>query len=142
MRARAAGDPTLCREILEGLDFDQDGFCKLVRLKPTKEGGYVQVSYGGANKFVMLQELVLWSEGVTLVSGQQCSHRCGKPLCKERHICAESAELNNRRKGCAVVLKCNHCQKMILICQHDPVCITNVPGWASWEDFLQNGLCI
>jgi len=56
MRARCRGEedgldgPTLCKEILSVLDTRNFGFCKSTTLKPSKEGGYVQLSYGGANK--------------------------------------------------------------------------------------------
>ncbi len=142
MRARCKSDPSLCRKILEGLDYREDGFCKLSTLKPSKEGGYVQVSWGGANKFCVLQELVLWSKGVTReVAGDQCSHLCGKPFCLE-HVCLESAVANNSRKGCVVWWPCPHagCAKKILICQHSPLCIKYVPDFKSWEDFLERGV--
>ena|ERR1039457_3349990 len=148
MRARCCEDgdgldgPHLCKKILGGLDTQDVGFCKLTTLKPSKEGGYVQLSWGGANKFAVLQEVLLWAKGVTLdVSSDQCSHRCGNPLCVlPEHICRESAKNNNNRKGCVVWWDCPHCDKKIFICQHEPSCIKFVPGFKSWDDFLLNGL--
>jgi hypothetical protein len=148
MRARCRGEedgldgPTLCKEILSVLDTRNFGFCKSTTLKPSKEGGYVQLSYGGANKFAVLQEVLLWAGGVTRVdSGDQCSHLCGNPLCTlPEHVCLEDAKKNNSRKGCVVWWDCPHCDKKIKICQHEPSCIKFVPGFISWKEFLENGL--
>jgi hypothetical protein len=154
MRARCCGEagldgegngldgPALCIQILRGLDVEDDGFCKISKLKPSKDGGYVQLSWGGANKFAVLQEVLLWARGVILEgNGDQCSHLCGKTLCTlPKHICKESAEKNNNRKGCVVWWDCPHCPKKILICCHEPKCIKFAPGFATWEDFLQNGI--
>ena len=125
--------PPLCLEILDGLDFQVKGYCRCSRLTPTKEGGYVQISWGGANKFCVLEELLLWAGGVTKVRGDQCSHRCGEPLCTDPGACmlGKSRE-NNLRKGCVVWWACPHgCKKKIFICTHVPSCIKVVPGFAS-----------
>lgn len=133
-------DPELCKKFLEGLDYEKDGYCKISKLVPTKEGGYAQVSYGGANKFATLEEVVLWAAGGTKGIGQQCSHRCHKTLCKEvGHVCSESIQKNNERKGCLVWIDCPHCDQKILVCVHEPKCIKFAPGFGSWEDFLENG---
>jgi hypothetical protein len=119
------------------------GFCKLTTLKPSKEGGYVQLNYGGANKFAVLQQVLLWARGVTLVEvTDQCSHLCGNPLCTlPEHVCRESPQKNNNRKGCVVWWDCPHgCEKKIFVCRHEPPCIKFVPGYASWEDFVENGI--
>lgn len=132
--------PALCRKILEGLDYEVRGFCRCCKLKPTKESGYVQISWGGANKFCVLEDLVLWARGVMKSEGDQCSHLCCEPLCMcPEHICTESAQENNLRKGCVVWWDCPHCPQKILICQHQPPCIKYVPGYLSWNNFLQNG---
>lgn len=143
MRTRCRGDSELCRSVLDGLDKKDIGFCQVATLKPSKEGGYVQLSYDGANKFAVLQEVLLWAKGVTLnvKEGYQCSHLCGNPLCTlPEHVTAESAQKNNARKGCVVWWPCPHCQLKILICRHDPVCIKFVPGFESWAAFLENGI--
>ena len=140
MRVRCQSSVEFCHQILGSLHFTVDGFCKLSSLKPTKEGGYIQISWGGANKFCVLQELVLWSQGVSFKdAGDQCSHLCGRPRCLE-HVCKESVAKNNQRKGCVVWWDCPHCELKILICQHNPPCIKYAPGFASWDDFLQNGI--
>jgi len=73
-------DVDYARKILDGLPIEQGGWCELVTHQPTKRGGYIQVSYGGANKFASLQEVVLWADGKVLLSrGDQCSHRCHSP---------------------------------------------------------------
>ena len=70
--------------------------------KNKTSNGYVQPSYGGANHFAVLQDIVVWSEGVTLSeNGDQVSHLCGNPSCTLfEHMCIESAQKNNGRKGC------------------------------------------
>jgi hypothetical protein len=119
------------------------GFCVLSPKQPTKTGGYVQVSGWGGNKFASLQQVCAWAGGLDLGldQGSQCSHRCNEPRCLIwEHICVESTEDNNRRKGCLVVVQCKHCDKYYLVCPHSPSCIKFVPGFKSWEDFLANGV--
>jgi len=139
----ASLDPGYAQSILDRLQFEQEGWCELVKLQPTKAGGYIQVSFGGANKFAMLQLVVLWADGQDLWHpGDQCSHRCHRPQCKfVGHVTAESAMVNNSRKGCLVWIDCHHCAKKIFICMHDPCCIKFAPGFQSLEDFLDNGVC-
>lgn len=131
----------LCLSILEGLDYQKKGFCRCTKLAPTKEGGYVQLSWGGANKFCVLEELLLWASGVTKVEGFQCSHLCCEPLCLcPEHVCLESSKKNNDRKNCAVFFDCYHCPLKTFICKHDPSCIKYAPGFETWEDFLLSGI--
>lgn len=135
--------PRLCQEILKGLDFEVEGFCKKTSLKPTKNDGYVQVSWGGANKFCVLGELLLWAGGFCKSQGQQCSHLCHQPLCLEvSHVCLESVKENNDRKGCLVWVECPHkdCALKIFVCVHSPPCIKYAEGWEDWEHFLRNGI--
>lgn len=112
------------------------------KLSPTKDDGYVQLSEGGANKFAVLQEVVLWSGGVAKKSpSDQCSHLCGKTRCLEvDHICSEDIRINNGRKGCLVWVGCPHCHLAILVCEHEPVCVKYHLGYVSQEDFLANGI--
>lgn len=104
----------------------------------------MQVSWGGANKFCVVEELLLWAGGVIKNDqDEQCSHLCCQPLCLEvGHVVVESTKNNNLRKGCRVWLDCPHvgCEKKIHICDHTPSCIRFVPGFASWDDFLANGV--
>jgi hypothetical protein len=142
MRTEASSSPALARQILGGLDTKRVGFCPVSGLKPSKDGGYIQLSFDGANKFATLGEVLLWSRGVTLnnVPGSQCSHLCSTPSCTDpNHVVVESAVENNRRKGCAVVWPCSHCSKIYLICSHVPSCIKYIEGYSSWEDFVTNG---
>jgi hypothetical protein len=137
-----SSDPALAKQALSGLDTKMDGFCPVVCMKPSKDGGYVQLSFGGANKFATLGEVLLWSKGVTLdsVAGDQCSHLCGNPLCTDSsHVVVESAQRNNQRKGCGVVWPCSHCSQVYLTCAHVPSCIKFVSGFSSWRDFENNG---
>lgn len=138
-------DRQRARALLQGLPvLRQEGWCMLVSLVPTKGSGYVQLSLDGANKFAMLQQVVLWAQEERLEEGQQASHRCHQPLCKvEGHITPESISANNARKGCLVWIDSPHCPsgKKILLCQHDPCCIKYVPGWNSMEKFIEGGVC-
>lgn len=131
-----------CREVLKGLSFSSEGWCELVDMKPTKDGGYVQISYGGANKFTTLGQLSLWASGEELAEKEQCSHRCHRPLCKVvGHVIGESPTDNNSRKGCLVWIQCHHCPKVILLCMHDPCCIKYHPEFSSMESLLDSGVC-
>lgn len=47
------------KQILSRLPVQLQGWCELVQLEPTKAGGYIQISFAGANKFAMLQLVVL-----------------------------------------------------------------------------------
>lgn len=120
----------------------EDGFCRLSLMKPSKTGGYIQVSDGGANKFATLQEVLIWAGGRDLTGGAQASHLCRRPNCTViEHIIPESAEENNARKNCVVFGNCHHCSKKVLVCQHSPTCIRFCPGFASWGDFVRDGVC-
>jgi hypothetical protein len=46
--------------------------CRVVSLRPTKENRYVQVSFGGANKFAVLQEVVMWASASHLCHEKRC----------------------------------------------------------------------
>ena len=62
-RLEFMASPATAQRYLDTLTFQVDGWCRLSTLAPTKEGGYVQVSHGGANKFAVLQEVALWAMG-------------------------------------------------------------------------------
>jgi hypothetical protein len=132
----------LCQKILEGLDYEVAGFCRLCKNKPTKENGYVQVSWGGANKFCVLGELLSWAGGVIKDPGAHYSHLCCQPLCiVPGHIVVETPQENNLRKGCPVWVDCPHgCVKKIFVCQHKPPCIKYASGYNLWPAFLKNGI--
>lgn len=142
MRSRVSADPVLARQILEGLDYEEVGWCRLSTLKPTKKNGYIQLSWGGANKFACLQEVVLWAGGGRLLPGEQCSHLCGRPACLGLdHIIAESELENQRRKGCHVWVDCPHCDLKIPCCGHgQKKCIKYCVGFAGAADFEARGL--
>jgi hypothetical protein len=114
-------------------------------LKPSKEGGYIQLSWEGANKFAVLQEVVLWAGGGFLGDGEQCSHLCGNPAyMTPGHVVAESELENQRRKGCPVWVDCPHCALKINCCNHTsglrPKCIKYCAGFADTNAFGQSGL--
>lgn len=125
----------------------RSGWCLLSRLKPTKAGGYIQVSAKGANKFAVLEELVLWAGGVFKEGGEDCSHLCGQPSCTlVGHILAEKSLANQQRKGCIVWIYCPHPQcrqghEVILVCPHSPRCIKYCEEYTSMEDIIARGLC-
>jgi hypothetical protein len=131
------------QEFLETLTVQRAGFCYESILKPSKEGGYIQLSADGANKFATLGEMLGWAAGFVLRGGLQISHRCNRPTCIiPAHVCPECAECNNGRKNCLVVVDCPHdgCELKILVCPHSPSCITYVEGYETWEEFLKWGV--
>lgn len=136
-------DPDYAKQILSRLPVQLQGWCELVQLEPTKAGGYIQISFAGANKFAMLQLVVLWADGKELTeAGQQCSHRCHNPQCRVvGHVTPESVADNNSRKNCLVWLDCHHCGKKIFICMHEPCCIKFCEGFLNMEDLLSTGVC-
>lgn len=154
--------PALARTILQKTvnrasragKMSTEGWCHLLGLAPTKEGGYVQLSSEGVNKFATLQEVLCWARGIARPvgsdeSGQaQVSHLCDRPKCTvPSHVCVESGVSNNRRKGCLghvpCVKTCSAChgRKSIVICRHDPPCVRYVAGYTSLEAWKANGIC-
>lgn len=141
MRIECQAKPEMARGILSKLPTKQDGFCRLAQLAPSKEGGYVQVSHGGANKFAILQEVLLWSKGQQAQADQHISHLCDKPTCViPEHVCVETPKVNNSRKNCGMIIDCAHCDKKYVACKHEPKCIGFVGGFGSWEEFLERGV--
>jgi hypothetical protein len=134
-------DPAAARDLVARLETEQDGFCRLVKLAPSKKDGYIQLSVAGANKFAVLQEVLLWSKHEMAVEGLHISHLCDKPRCAvAEHVVLESPGVNNSRKNCGKIINCAHCEKKYIACDHEPKCISYVPGFASWADFMQEGL--
>jgi hypothetical protein len=146
-----SSDPDAAQACLASLKFEMKGWCWCCLLKPSKEGGYVQISWEGANKFAVLQEVVLWARGGFLGDGEQCSHLCGNPLCMTPgHVIAESELENQRRKGCVAWVECPHCALKINCCCHGVFprsfprskCIKYCAGFADADAFRQSGLHI
>lgn len=137
-----SSDPAQCRQLLAGLPFRQEGWCRICTLQPSKNNGYIQVSSGGANKFAMLQEVVLWAGGGALSPGEQCSHLCGQPRCMGLdHIIAESELENQRRKGCLVWVDCCHCELKVLVCPHGgKKCVKFCTSFRDAADFEARGV--
>ena len=133
-------DPEYALKVLSRIDAVDRGWCQLVTLAPTKQGGYVQVSFEGANKFMMLQQVVAAANNQYLVEeSDQCSHLCHEPLCKvPSHVVVESREQNNQRKGCLVWVDCLHCCRPIVVCPHEPRCIKYSPRYANQEQLEAN----
>lgn len=110
-----------------------------------------QVSYGGANHFALLQEVVLWASGGGKGNTEEDrnlehSHLCARSKCSSLgHVILETTHMNQRRVGCVVWVHCPHCPKKIPVCQHGPEdgsarCIKYCPGFATLDDFKANGL--
>lgn len=136
------------REYVDKLPIGETkGWCRLTSVAATKDSRgndkYVQISLQGMNKFTTLQEALLILQGVwgdyDPLRGDQASHRCNQRLCTiPSHICVEDAVANNNRKGCAIMMWCPCGVGMLLLCEHDPLCI---PNWRpreapSFEAFL------
>lgn len=140
VRLRLMSDASEAQKQIDALDTVEDGFCRLVKLKPSKENGYIQLSWQGANKYAVLQEVLIWAKGLQAQHGQHISHLCDKPRCAiKEHVVVESPAENNSRKNCGMVIDCAHCPKKYHACRHQPPCITFVEGFSSWPDFLANG---
>lgn len=123
------------------------GSCIMSTLAPTKVGGYSQPSIEG-KKIITANQLVAW-ESVRLghrpgvVNYDHASHLCGRSACVARHhVIWESAEDNNRRKGCKKFawLDAHH---LVQLCSHNPPCIGFLEGVA-FEDIyeLESGVWV
>jgi hypothetical protein len=118
-----------------------NGWCLDLLYSPTKAGGYIQLSWGGANKFCTVGELLVWASGNQVPDQSQVSHLCHNPRCLvPDHVVVESPKENNGRKGCRVWIDCPHCPRKIFLCTHSPACVKAAPGWASEKDFVDNAL--
>lgn len=98
-----------------------DAGCQL--LKPSKANGYIQVSYNGC-KSITLHVLSGFDRFDDLPSeGCEVSHLCHNRQCfNPLHLCYESRESNNQRKGCLVCIE-DEKGRIRRLCQHDPPCI-------------------
>lgn len=152
VRSLVMNDTSFAQNILDrlGRQGTVHGWCTLTGNKPTKAGGYIQVSAGGANHFMMLQHVVLCAAGQsyafgqdgTLPVGMHASHLCGNTQCTTvGHVHIESVRANNQRKGCHVWIPCPHVMEgcsspVILVCPHTPVCIKYVEGFVSMDELV------
>lgn len=139
----------LAQQCLDKQKIEVHGWCRKCTLKPTKEGGYIQVSFRGENKFATLEEVVMWAGGFQKSRpDHQCSHLCAEPACATcGHVISETAVENGLRKNCVVWVDCPHplpsgapCPLKISVCQHFPKCIKYCAGYSSQEDFLARGV--
>jgi hypothetical protein len=143
VRLQFEANPVRAQEFLELLEVVKNGYCYESTLMPSKDGGYVQISSAGANKFATLGEMLLWASGRYLHGGLQISHRCNHPKCTiPAHVCLEDAKANNGRKGCMVWVHCPHedCHLKIVVCPHRPLCIKYCSDYETWEEFLEIGV--
>lgn len=144
MRDRCQVDTGYARGIIDKYDRQAQGqgWCRVVPLKESKENGYVQVSWAGVNKFAVLQEVVVWANGSYVRAGEDASHLCHQKKCLNlQHIIPEEKQRNQARKGCRVWVDCNHCEKKIFVCFHEPPCIKYCAGYRDHEHFLSEGIC-
>lgn len=128
MRLSLYEDRVAAKALLDSYQSVVFGWCRVIDLVPNKIGGYVQLSYLGVNKGILLHELLLVIQGKVCGDGMQISHRCNQPKCMiPAHVCVESATSNNSRKNCEVWFPCSHCKKLNWICRHEPSCIKYHP---------------
>lgn len=119
------------------------GWCRVASLRESKDNGYVQVSWAGANKFACLQTVVVWANGMSIGPGEDASHLCHEKKCLNRaHVVPEPSASNQARKGCRVWVNCPHCPKKIFVCTHTPHCIKFCAGFNDHEHFLAEGICV
>lgn len=141
--AQVLGDPAAAQELLARYRprATRSGWCLLSGHQPSKDDGYVQLSWRGVNKLCTLPEVVAHAGGsVRMFAGAQASHLCHERRCMvEGHVVYESAQANNRRKGCRVWMACPHatCPLLIRLCSHMPACIKWHPGYGTQADFLR-----
>ncbi|KAJ5933305.1 zinc-binding loop region of homing endonuclease-domain-containing protein [Penicillium verrucosum] len=144
LRQRCMLDPQYAQSIIDKYDKDSEsqGWCRLVSLKPTKRNGYIQLSWKGANKFAVMQQVVLWATGRQARAGEDASHLCHQKQCVNGdHVIPEAKQLNQVRKGCRVWVDCNHCERKIFLCCHEPPCIKYCAGFRDHHHFMNNGIC-
>jgi hypothetical protein len=140
--AQVLGDPSFAREVLDWYRRKASavGWCLSSSLAPSKDDGYLQVSWAGVNKLCTLSEVVAVAGGsVRAIAGAQASHLCHNRRCMvEQHVVFESIVANNSRKGCLVWMECPHegCTRLIRLCTHAPPCIKYHEQFSSQEDFL------
>jgi Zinc-binding loop region of homing endonuclease len=78
-----------------------------------------------SQKAFLLHKLALVAKGEICHGRQtyQASHLCGRRACfNPDHICYESAEANNQRKGCPGDIRCS-CDAIAYECPHIPKCL-------------------
>lgn len=165
------GAVSACRDILRNLRergnslLPANSWCELCTLKPSKQGGYIQLSWRGENKFATLQEVLIWSKGqvrpatfdvkegetiITTAGGQEfdVSHLCHNTRCMVAdHVVAEPRQQNNGRKGCLPWISCSPAcslcsgNRVVFLCTHDPPCIRWHPAYSGQRELLENGIC-
>ena len=140
-RHRCRIDAAYARSVLDKYSTVTEEWCKVVNLAPSKKDGYIQLSSNRANKFAMLQHVVLWSDGRDFRSGEDCSHLCGNTRCTlPSHIITESSQYNQSRKGCKGWCKCRGCDSITSTCDHEPKCIVYCELYSSYQQFVENVL--
>jgi hypothetical protein len=101
------------------------GTCWESTLEPSKQNGYIQVSYKGKKPFC-IHVLSCYDNLERLPNkDEDISHLCHNSKCfNPRHLCIESKIYNQQRKNCKVWHTCPHCEhdKLVCICCHEPPC--------------------
>lgn len=108
----------------------REGACRILRMQSTKEDGYVQVTvsqkilaHEGQLKVLGHHLPIALKYGRRPDAGEHASHLCGNPRCiTGSHLIIESPRSNESRKGCPVYIECAHCDKVHIICKHNPLC--------------------
>jgi hypothetical protein len=112
------------RRVLDGelSRADRSSSCWLSHLKPNTKG-YCQPSMNG-RKVITLHVLSYMHYKGELSKGMQVSHLCGHRNCfNPEHLVLETAQVNNQRKGCLVWVMCPDCNRVIVVCPHNPQCV-------------------
>lgn len=116
------------------------GYCRLTKLVPTKQDGYVQISLVGLNKMMTLGDalLILGGRWQYKGTGMQASHLCDQPRCTVAdHVIPESTTMNNSRKNCGGVMRCPCGNRgWLVVCEHRPMCIPSFKLTDPWGNDL------
>lgn len=119
----------------------EDGWCRITKKVPTKDDGYVQISFHALNKAMCLHNLACARQnGPPPLDASEASHLCGRTRCfNPEHLVWESTRANNLRKGCPVWVDCPHeaCGLKVNCCTHNPPCIKYLPG-VKYQDFVSD----
>jgi len=135
---------------LENCSFNRVGYewCHTSNRKPNKAGGYVQINFDGVKPYLIHQLSWMHSNNREPPNPRAeehltISHKCDNSLCfNADHLCEESNEDNNRRKGCLVYTLCAVCDNtdqclgrgIAIVCPHRPRCVRSHSEFKSNQD--------
>jgi hypothetical protein len=78
-----------------------------------------------ATKMFLVHHVAWYATGRQMpVQGEHLSHLCHSRNCwNPEHLCVETVQANNSRKGCPGNVICHHCTLLAYACPHQPKCI-------------------